>query len=283
MRKALLMTGGAIVSVQIGSSFAKDLFSAAGPLALVWLRITAAAILLGIVARPSWRGHTRTDWLVLFAYAGTLITMNVTYYQAIARIPIGLAVTIEFLGPLAVAIAKSRGWGDVVWALLAACGVALLGWSPGSLTVVGVAWALAAAACWGGYILIVPHAGRRWRGAQPVAGAYIIGSLALLIPVLFLDRQPLAQPWVWAAGFGVGLLSSAIPSLLEMNALRRLEQRIFSILMSLEPAAGALFALIILGERLSGTDMLAMACVIAASVGITWTAGRHYRRRREPL
>jgi len=272
------MTLGAIVSVQFGSAFAKYLFPLAGPVAMVWLRVTTGGVLLAVFVRPKVRGHTRTDWLVLFGYSVALVTMNATFYQAIARIPVGLAVTIEFIGPLGVALYRSRGIRDLVWIALAGAGVALLGWSPGSLTWAGVGFALSAATCWAAYILLAPHVGHRWPGAQPVAYANLLGAVVLLVPVVSMYGTVLANPWVWIGGLGVGLLSSVVPYALELSALRTLDQRIFSILMSLEPAMAALTALIILGERLTGTDMVAMGCVIAASVGITWSAGRGAKR-----
>ena len=281
MKKAILMTITAIVVCQLGSGLAKNLFEVAGPLAMAWLRVTTAAALLLVFVRPKLRHRTRTDWLVLLGYAVTLVTMNVSFYQAIARIPIGLAVTIEFLGPLAVAVIKSRGWRDLIWVGLAGAGVALLGWSPDSLTLEGVLFALVAATCWGCYILITPHTGRRWPGPQPVVVANLLGSAVLIIPVLTLFGQVFTSPWVWAVGFAVGLLSSVLPYWLELAALRSLDQRIFSILMSIEPAAGALSGLIILGERLSLTDIAAMACVMTASLGITITVGRAARMTRE--
>jgi inner membrane transporter RhtA len=282
MRRAIAMTVAAIVCVQLGSGFAKDLFGQVGPLTMVWLRVTWAGIVLMVILRPRPRGHTRRDWVLLGVYTVTLVAMNATFYQAIARIPIGLAVTIEFLGPLGVAIAKSRGARDLIWVGLAGAGVALLGWSPGSLTWAGVGFALLAAACWAGYILIVPHVGAAWPSAQPVALANLAGAAALAIPVLARYADRLDRPAVWGMGLVVGLLSSVLPYALELNALRTLDQRIFSILMSLEPAMAALSGLVILGERLAWPEVVAMACVIAASVGVTWTASRFKRGAGPP-
>jgi len=274
MRKAILMTLAAIACVQVGSGLAKDLFDAAGPLAMVWLRVTTASVLMLVVVRPKLRGRTRVDWWVLGGYSVSLVVMNAAFYQAMARIPIGLAVTIEFLGPLGVAVFRSRGLRDLIWVGLAGAGVGLLGVSPGSLTWAGVGFALIAAGGWAGYILMAPHVGRHWGGAEPVVCANVFGSLVLIIPVLSLYASVLVNPWVWVIGVVVGLLSSVIPYVLELAALRTLDQRVFSILMSLEPAMAAVSGLIILGERLSWIDIIAMGCVIAASVGITLTAGR---------
>jgi len=194
--------------------------------------------------------------------------MNVTFYLAIERIPIGMAVTLEFLGPLGVSVALSRRARDLLWVGLAAVGVALLGFSPGDLDPVGVFWALAAACLWAGYILLAGPTGRRWSGVSGVAVAFWVG-LAGLTPVVWaLDLFPAAVPAVWGLGLMIGLLSSAIPYGLEMMALRRIEPRIFGILMSLEPAAAALFALALLGETLRPIEILAMACVVVASIGV---------------
>ena len=283
MRKAILLVLGSIVCVQVGSSFAKNLFPLTGPLVMVWLRVTCAGVLLLLAVRPKLRGHSRKDWLVLLLYSVTLITMNATFYQAIARIPIGLAVTIEFLGPLGVALVKSRGLRDLIWVGLAGLGVALLGGSPHSLTWSGVGFSLLAAACWAGYILVTPHVGLRWPGSQAVVCASILGAVVLAVPVLSQYAPLLANPRIWLGGLAVGLLSSVIPYAFELNALRHLDQRIFSIMMSLEPAMAALFAFLILSEHLTATDLVAMTCVIAASVGVTWTAGRgRVRKVRGP-
>ncbi len=280
--RPLLMVLGSIVSVQLGSAVAKNLFPAVGALAMVWLRVAMAGLLMLVVVRPHPRGHSRRDWLALAWYVVSLIGMNVTFYQAIARIPLGLGVTIEFLGPLTVAIIRSRSLRDLVWIGLAGAGVVLLGWSPGSHDWVGIDFGLLAAICWGSYILATPHVGQRWPGVEPIIWANLTGAVVLAVPVLTLDAARLGHPWIWLGGLGVGLLSSVLPYALELNALRSLDQRIFSIMMSLEPAVAALFALILLGEALNGVELVAMACVIAASAGITWSAGRERVRHRSP-
>ena len=258
----------AIASVQLGSSFAKDLYSAAAPLTVAWLRLLGASVVMGVLVRPRLRGHARVDWAWAVAYGLCLAGMNVTFYLAIERIPIGMAVTLEFLGPLGVSVAHSRRARDLFWVGLAALGVALLGFSPGDLDPIGVLWALAAASLWAGYILLAVPVGRRWSGVSGVAVAFWVGLVGLTPLVLGLGLLPPAVPAVWGVGLAIGLLSSAIPYGLEMVALRRIEPRVFGILMSLEPAAAALFALAVLGETLRPIEVLAMACVVAASIGV---------------
>lgn len=272
----------AIASVQLGSSLAKDLYSAAGPLTVAWLRMLGAALVLGILTRPRLRGRSRADWFWVIAYGLCLAGMNVTFYLAIERIPIGMAVTLEFLGPLGVSVALSRRARDFVWVGLAAVGVALLGVAPGDLDPIGVMWALVAGALWAGYILLAGPTGRRWSGVSGVAVAFGVGLIGLTPIVALFDLWPPLVVGVIGVGLLIGLLSSAIPYGLEMIALRRLEPRIFGILMSLEPAAAALFALMLLGERLRPVEMVAMACVVVASIGVVWSARRPATPTRHP-
>jgi len=258
----------AIASVQFGSSLAKDLYSAASPLTVAWVRLLGAAVALGLVTRPRLRGRSASDWAWVVAYGLCLAGMNTTFYLAIERIPIGMAVTLEFLGPLGVSVALSRRARDLLWVALAAVGVALLGFSPGDLDPIGVLWALVAASLWAAYILLAGPTGRRWSGVSGVSIAFWVGLIGLTPLVAALDLLPAAVPAVWGVGLLIGLLSSAIPYGLEMVALRRIEPRIFGILMSLEPAAAALFALAVLGETLRPIEVVAMACVVIASIGV---------------
>lgn len=273
MKRALLMVIGSIVSVQIGAAFAKSAFALTSPLAMSWLRVTCAGLILLVFARPDFRHKTAAAWRALAGYAVALISMNITIYQAMARIPLGLAVTLEFLGPLTVGVLTRRGWRDLIWVGLAGVGVALLGVAPGSLTWAGVGFALAAGVAWGSYILVTPAVGRHWRATEPVTVANLAGAAVLATPVLLADHASLGSWRLWGLAAAVGLLSSAIPYVLEIGALRRIEPRVFSVLMSLEPAVAALAGLVILGERLTWLEWLAMGCVIIASVGITRTSG----------
>lgn len=262
----------AIASVQLGSSMAKGLYSAAGPLSVAWLRLLGAAVALGVLTRPQLRGHIRSDWFWVVVYGLAMTSMNVTFYLAIQRIPIGMAVTLEFLGPLGVSVASSRRARDLLWVGLAAIGVALLGFSPGDLDPIGVIWALAAGAMWAAYILLARPTGRAWPGVSGVAVAFWVGLVALTPLVVALRAVPSLDARLWMAGLAIGLLSSAIPYGLEMVALRRIEPRVFGILMSLEPAAAALFALVLLGERLRVIEVAALACVVVASIGVVRSA-----------
>jgi inner membrane transporter RhtA len=206
---------------------------------------------------------------VVIGYGIALATMNWSIYQAFARIPIGLAVTIEFLGPLTLAVLGSRRPRDLVWVGLAAGGVVLLGWAPVVLDLVGIGYALLAGAAWAGYIVLSGHTGREWAGITGVSVGSLVGATVFLVPGLVAGGGALWQPWVLGVGLAVGVLSSVIPYGLEMVALRTIPPGVFGILMSLEPAAAALSALLVLGERLSVVELAAMACVIIASVGST--------------
>jgi inner membrane transporter RhtA len=195
--------------------------------------------------------------------------MNWSIYQSFARIPLGVAATIEFLGPLAVAVVGSRRAIDFVWVLLAGAGVALLGLAPGSLSWSGVGFALLAALSWAGYILLSAETGRRWPGLSGLALASVVGTVVLAGPAIADAGTRLLQPKIFLLGLAVGVLSSVIPYSLELMALRRIPPRVFGILMSLEPAAAALAAMILLAEFLNVTQWLALACVVIASAGAT--------------
>jgi inner membrane transporter RhtA len=260
---------GGIVSVQFGAAIAKQLFPLVPPTAMVWLRLVTSAVVFCLVVRPRLGGHTRADWAVALAFGVSLATMNWAIYQSFARIPLGIAVTIEFLGPLAVAVAGSRRPRDLIWVLLAALGVGLLGLSPTRLDVVGVLFALLAAAGWACYILLSARTGQRWSGVSGLVVASLVGAVALAPPAVLEAGSRLLEPRVLLLGLAVGLLSSVIPYSLELTALRRIPPRVFGILMSLEPAVAALAAMLLLAEFLTPVQWVAMACVVVASVGST--------------
>lgn len=261
-----------IASVQLGAGVAKSLFDEVPPTVIVWLRLVTSAAVLVAYARPHLRRRTSRDWLVVLGFGVSLGLMNLAIYESFARIPLGIAVTIEFIGPLTLAVVGSRRPRDLVWVALAAGGVALLGVERADLDVAGVLWALLAGAMWAAYILLSGGTGRRWEGLDGLAVASVVAAL-MLTPVLLLTDGALADtvgnPHVLLLGAAVGLLSSVVPYSCELVALRSLRAATFGILMSLEPAAAALVGILLLQELLSPLQWLAVLCVIVASIGAT--------------
>ncbi|ABL82925.1 MULTISPECIES: EamA family transporter [unclassified Nocardioides] len=261
-----------ILSVQFGAGVAKSLFDEVAPTTLVWLRLVTSAVVLLALARPVLRGRSRADWLVVLGFGASLGVMNWAIYQAFARIPLGVAVTLEFVGPLTLAVLGSRRARDLLWVLLAAIGVALLGLRDGDLTLAGVLFALLAGAMWASYILLSAQTGRRWPGFDGLALASVVAT-ALLTPfAVGVGGSDLLDPRILALGAVVGLLSSVVPYSCELVALRSLRPSVFSVLMSLEPAAAALAGIVVLDELLSAEQWIALVCVVIASVGATRSA-----------
>ncbi|WP_395657503.1 EamA family transporter [Nocardioides sp.] len=260
-----------ILSVQFGAGVAKSLFDEVAPTTIVWLRLATSALVLLAVARPHLRGRSRTDWMVVLAFGAALGTMNWAIYQAFARIPLGVAVTLEFVGPLTLAVLGSRRPRDLLWVLLAGAGVAVLGLGggDGSVTLAGVLFALLAGGCWAAYILLSAQTGRRWPGLDGLALASVVATLLLTPSAVAVGGSDLLDGRILLLGALVGLLSSVIPYSCELVALRSLRPSVFSILMSLEPAAAALAGMVVLGECLTAEQWVAMACVVVASVGAT--------------
>jgi inner membrane transporter RhtA len=298
----LVLTG--VVCVQVGAGLAARLFSQVSPAAVTGLRLWAAALLLavlgarglrreitGLVRRRAW-----ADAAVVVAFGLTLAVMNYSIYQAFARIPLGVAVTVEFLGPLAVAVAATRRALDLAWVALAAAGVALLsqaggpaaathpvlshgagapvvaGPTVGGLDLAGLLFALAAAASWAIYILLSAATGRRFPGSSGLTVAMIVAALAVTPAGLLAGGRSLLRPGVLATGAVIGLLSSIIPYSLELETLRRVPPKVFGIWMSLEPAIAALVGLVLLGQSLSLLEWAAIGCVTVASAGAALSA-----------
>jgi len=275
----LVLTG--VVSVQVGAGLAARLFTQIPPAAVTALRLwTAAALMVVVGARPlrqnlaalvrrrSWR-----DAAVVAAFGLTLAVMNYSIYQAFARIPLGIAVTIEFLGPLAVAVATSRRLIDLLWVALAGAGVALLtgtgnpaGGGHGT-DLVGLAFALLAGTAWAAYIILSRATGRRFPGASGLTIAMLVAAVVIVPVGVTAGRGALLRPGILAIGLAIGLLSSIIPYTLELEALRRVPARVFGIWMSLEPAVAALVGLVMLGEALAVSEWAAIVCVMAACAG----------------
>ena len=265
-----------ILSVQLGAGLAKNLFGTLPPSAVVFLRIATGAIVLAAIVRPRLRGLSLRDLGVAVAFGASLGLMNMSFYEALARMPIGIAVAIEFIGPLGVAVATSRRRLDLLWVALAAVGVVLLApGGEGRVTWAGIGFAALAGLFWAAYILLGAATGSRFPGQTGLALAMTV-SLVIAAPVgITTGGSALLSPEVLLLGLGVGLLSSVIPYSIELEALRRMPKRVFGILMSLEPAAAALVGLIILGEVLDVREWAAILCVVAASFGTTRTsAGR---------
>ena len=275
----LVLTG--VVSVQVGAGVAARLFALIPPAAVTGLRLwTAAAVMIvagarplrdnlaGLARRRAWR-----DAAVVAGFGLTLAVMNFSIYQAFARIPLGIAVTIEFLGPLAVAVASSRRLIDLLWVALAGVGVALLTGTgaPASgghrVGLVGLGFALLAAAAWAAYIVLSRATGRRFPGTSGLTIAMLVAAVVIIPAGVTAGGTALLRPGILASGLAIGLLSSVIPYSLELEALRRVPARVFGIWMSLEPAVAALVGLVMLGETLAVTEWAAIVCVMIACAG----------------
>jgi inner membrane transporter RhtA len=286
---ALVVTS--VISVQVGAALAARMFGQVTPAAMTGLRLWTAAVITaalgarglaaavrGLASERAWR-----DAAVVVAFGVTLGVMNFSIYQSMARIPLGIAVTIEFLGPLAVAVASSRRLADLAWVALAGAGVALLsnGWSslspahqPGhpagaGTTVIGIVFALVAAICWAAYILLSRSTGRRFSGSSGLAIAMVMAAVVVTPAAAAgsAGHGAVLRPGVLATGVAAGLLSSVIPYRVELEALRRMPARIFGIWMSLEPAFAALAGLLLLGQTLAPREWAAVGCVMAACAG----------------
>ena len=269
-----------VVSVQFGGALAATLIPVAGVLGSVLLRLALASAVMLLVVRPSWRGHPREHWWVVTQFGLTLAVMNTAFYAAIDRLPVGVAVTLEFLGPLALAAATSRSRRDVLAVALALVGVVLISgalstpWA--ELDLLGMALALLAGAAWAGYIIVSGRTGQRFAGIDGVAWAMVIATVIVAPFALTKSATALLAVPTLARGLGIALLSSVIPYSLENVALRRLAPQVFGILLSLEPAVAALAGLLVLGQRLSPAQSAGMVSVVAASLVIrAGTTRRH--------
>lgn len=274
---AIVMVLASIFSVQLGGSFAKTIFPAAGAEGVTALRQLFSTLLLLAIFRPWQNAPERKHWGLMALYGGLLGVMNLTFYLSMSRIPLGLAVAVEFVGPLGVAILSSRRWIDAVWVACALGGLAiLLPWHGGAghLDPIGVMWGLVAGVCWGLYIIVSQKITDRVHGGKAVAiGMAVSCLLTVPIGVVHAGLTLIAWP-VLPIGIAVAVLSSAIPYSFEMMALKHLPTKTFSLMMSLEPAAAALLGLIVLGEQLKGLQWLAIVLVIIASAGSSLTAKR---------
>ncbi len=271
---AMVLSG--IVSVQLGAGIADKLFHEIPPAAVTGLRLWTSAVAMAVI---SGRGLVRAfgdlakrrafaDAGIAVSFGISLLIMNFSIYQAFSRIPLGVAVTIEFLGPLAVAVAGSRHLRDVGWVVLAATGVVLLTQGGhGHLDLTGVMFAGIAGACWAAYIALSTATGRRFPGSAGLAIAMLVAGVLITPPAVAAGGGAMFRPAVLATGAAIGILSSVIPYRLELEALRRMPMRLFGVWMSLEPAVAALIGLALLGQHLSVVEWLAIGCVMIACAG----------------
>jgi inner membrane transporter RhtA len=264
---------GAVGSLQCGAALAATLFDDLGPGGTVFVRLALAAVVLVALWRPTVRGQRPGAVRVAVLFGLSLAAMNLLFYLALDRIPLGIAVTLEFVGPLGVAVAGSRCALDGAWVALAAAGIVLLwGGDLGGLDPVGAAFALLAGGCWAAYILLSARAGAIFPGGRALAIAMVVGAMAVA-PVGIADGgAALLRPELLALGAAVALLSSVVPYSLELEALRRLPAGTFGVLMSLEPAAAALAGFLVLGQGLAGRQAVAIGLVIVASAGAARTS-----------
>lgn len=262
------MVLGGIISVQCGSALVTTIFAELGPGGAVLLRTAFAAVVLIAIWRPPWRLIDREVALQIALFGLVLALMNLSFYAALSRLPLGIAVTLEFTGPLAVALIGSRDRGDLLWALLAALGILLFAPDLGSgLDPLGVFFVLVAAAMWACYILLSARVGRGPAGIGGLSVAMVLGTIMLLPVGISQGGAELLDPALLLTGFAVAMLSSAIPYVLELQALRRLPARVFGVLMSVEPAVAALIGMIALDQILDGREILAITLVVIASAG----------------
>ena len=269
------MAVGSMTLVQIGLALSVPLFAEMGPLGTVWLRLAWAAVILLVAVRPRpWRFRRP---ILLATVALGVVTAGVTmlFMAAIARLPLGTASALEFLGPLGVAVARGRGRRRLLWPGLAAAGVLLLThpWQGGG-SPLGVAFALGAAVCWAGYILLTQAVGDEVAGLEGLAVSI---PVAALVATLFAGSEigSTLTPHLLLAGFGLALLLPVIPFGLEMYALRRLTTAAFGTLMCLEPALALLAGFALLGQVPRPWSLAGVALVVAAGLGAERTGARH--------
>jgi inner membrane transporter RhtA len=276
---APLLVVASIASVQFGSAIARTLFDQLGAAGVTLFRVGLGAVILAVATRPRIRAWSGEAWLAAALLGVVMASMNLIFYLALRTVPLGTAVTVEFLGPLLLAVVQTRRMLDLLWALLAAAGVVLLGTGTGgSAPLGGLALALLAGLCWAGYIVLSARLGTLVPGTGGLAVSLAVGAL-LVLPFGATGAAAIVdRPALLFGVTAVALLSSVFPYGLEINALRRIPTRVFGILMSLEPAAAALAGLLLLHQRLGAVEVAALVLVTLASAGVTLA-----RRDRDPV
>ncbi len=261
-------------SVQFGAALATELFPRVGPLGTVTLRLIGGALVLLALTRPWRRRWTRPEIGASVLFGAVFTMMNASLYLALDRLPLATVITVEFLGPLSVAVVAASSWRTRIWALPAGAGVALLGGTLSGGDLVGVSCALAAAGCWAAYILLSGKIGRTGSGLDGLAVASLFGAILVLPVGLGTAGTALFNPATMCLGLAVGVLSSAIPYSLDLLALRRLPTAVFGVLTSLNPAVAAAAGLIVLGQQLSAREIIGIALVVLAGAGVTLGSGQ---------
>jgi inner membrane transporter RhtA len=265
------LLAGSVVSVQLGAAIAATLLDRIGAPGTVLMRQGFAAMVLLTVARPRLRNRNRGDWMVVVAFGLVIATMNVSFYEAVHRIPLGVAVTIELLGPLLLAAVLSRSRREIGFVVLALTGVVLLGGSVHHLNLVGVAFDSVAATGWAGYILLSRRTGHRFDGFEGLALAMAAATVFVAPLGLATAGTRLLESISLTRGFAVAMLSAAIPFSLELHALRTVRANVFGVIMSTSPAVAAVMGWLVLGESIGTIELVAIGCVMAASIGIGLT------------
>jgi inner membrane transporter RhtA len=265
---------GAIASVQLGAAVATTLFARLGPAGTVLERLAFGSLILLAISRPRLRGQHPRQLAQAAIFGLVLAAMNLTFYESLHRIPLGIAVALEFVGPLAVALAGSRRALDLLWVAFAVGGILVLT-DPGghALDGLGVLLALLAGCFWGAYIVLNARLGRIFPGGSGLALGICVGTVAVAplgiaeAGVQLLDGESLLL------GAAIGLLSSVIPYSFEVEALRRIAPPVFGVLMSLEPAVAALAGFVVVGQRISPRVLVGIVLVIVASAGAARAGG----------
>lgn len=274
----LVVTVGLLM--QAGSAVAVMVIDSVGVIEALWLRTALAAIMLAAV-RPRWvRLPKKGDRLLLLTLTISLVAMNLSFYEAISRAPVGIVVAVEFLGPLGVAVAGSRRLLDLIWIALAGAGVGLLARPSGSVGLAGLLFALAAAACWAAFILIAKKTVSRMEPLRATV-LMLLGASIILTPVwLGTGVKIIGYGRALLLGLAVAVLSSALPYFLELAAIKRVRASTYGVLLSIEPAIAALMGFLILSQRLAYRDVGAILAIVVAAAGASWagTSGGHIRR-----
>lgn len=271
---AVLLVAIVGLLMQAGSALAVLVIDSVGVVEALWFRTAFAAVILALINLRWVRLPAKGDRLVLAGLTLSLVGMNISFYEAISRAPVGIVVAIEFLGPLGVAVTGSRRWLDLLWVALAATGVGLLARVGGSVSALGFVFALIAAACWAAFLLLAKRAVDR---IEPLRATtlMLVGATIVVTPIWLGTGVRLAgHGRAVLLGLAVAVLSSALPYFLELAAIKRVRASTYGVLLSIEPATAALMGFAILAQGLSPREMGGIAAIVAAAAGASWFAGR---------